>query len=170
VVYNHDLILEMGVSLKTEKNESRYEHQTDVQNRRDVSSIQIALRPQMIRKRYNHLRPGSEVFSTHLEGKGGKGESGSGTGEGVHAGSAGEGSRLGGGGTGARSVTRSLGGGGNGSVDVGSSDNGSGGGRGSRSSRARNFRSYGAAAITDSLFTLLVDVVRILDTDNLREW
>ena len=63
VVYNHDLILEMGVSLETEKNKSRYEHQADVQDIRDVSSIKIALGPQMIRKHYNHLRPGSEVFS-----------------------------------------------------------------------------------------------------------
>lgn len=151
----------MGVSLETEKKKSRCEHQTDVQNIRDVSSIQIALRPQMIRKHYNHLKPGSEVFSTHLEGKGSKGEGGSGTGEGVHAGSAGEGSGLGGSGASARSVTRSLGGGGNGAVDVGSSDNrsrGNGGGGGSDGHR----RSVCECAITvaDSLFSSLVDVVR----------
>lgn len=150
----------MGVSLETEKKKSRYEHQTDVQNIRDVSSIQIALRPQMIRKHYNHLRPGSEVFSTHLEGKGSKGESGSGTGEGVHAGSTGEGSGLGGSGAGARSVTRSLGGGGNGSVNVGSSDNGSGGSRGGRDSGRTDCGSHGTTTIADSLFTSLVDVIR----------
>lgn len=160
MVYNHDLILEMGVSLETEKNKSRYEHQADVQNIRDVSSIKIALWPQMIRKHYNHLRPGSEVFSTHLEGKGSKGESGSGTGEGVHAGSAGEGSGLGGSGACARSVTRSLGGGGNGAVDVGSSNNGGGGSRGGRSSDGdgRSFHDS-AIAVADSLFSSLVDVV-----------